>query len=66
MGRALIYTTIGLSGGFALLMFSRLVPMAFFGLLCSVTIFLALAANLLLLPVVLRWYGRLSRLGARG
>jgi predicted RND superfamily exporter protein len=66
MGRALIYTTIGLCGGFALLTLSRLIPMAFFGLLCSVTIFLALAANLLLLPVVLRWYGRrISRRGAR-
>lgn len=65
MGRALIYTTIGLSGGFALLMFGQVVPMAFFGLLCSLTISLALAANLLLLPVVLRWYGRLSRRDAR-
>jgi predicted RND superfamily exporter protein len=65
MGRALIYTSIGLSGGFALMMFGQVVPMAFFGLLCSVTISLALAANLLLLPVVLRWYGRVSRRGAR-
>jgi len=56
VGRALIYTTLSLCAGFGVMMFGSFVGMIYFGLLCMLTIIFALIADLLLLPVVLRWY----------
>ena len=56
VGRALVYTSITLASGFAVMLLSDFVGSLYFGLLCTVTIIVALAADLLLLPVVLRWY----------
>jgi len=58
VGRALVYTSLTLSVGFGVLMLGSFVGMVYFGLLCVLTIVFALAADLLLLPVVLRWYDR--------
>ncbi len=56
VGRALVFTSIVLCAGFASMLFGSFVGMMFFGLLSMITIVFALAADLLLLPVVLRWY----------
>ncbi len=56
IGRALIFTSIALAMGFSVMMLSAFVGNIHFGLLCLLTILFALAADLLLLPVVLRWH----------
>ena len=56
VGRALVYTSLVLCAGFGVMMLGSFVGMIYFGLLCMLTIVFALAADLLLLPVVLRWY----------
>jgi predicted RND superfamily exporter protein len=56
VGRALIFTSITLSFGFGVLLLAHFTGMFWFGLLCLLTIVFALAADLLLLPVVLMWY----------
>ncbi|MFQ5478422.1 MAG: RND family transporter [Candidatus Binatia bacterium] len=56
MGRALVYTSVTLSAGFGVLMTASFQPTVHFGMLCLLTIVIALLADLLLLPVVLRWY----------
>ena len=58
VGRALVYTSVTLCGGFSIMMVAHFMGMVYFGMLCSITIVIALTADLLLLPVVLRWYGR--------
>jgi len=56
VGRALIFTSLSLSAGFATLMTADFVGTYYFGLLCLLTIVFALGADLILLPVVLRWH----------
>ncbi len=56
IGRALIFTSVALSAGFGVMMLSAFVGTVNFGLLCLLTILFALAADLVLLPVVLRWW----------
>ncbi|MEE8312185.1 MAG: MMPL family transporter [Candidatus Binatia bacterium] len=56
VGRALVFTSITLCAGFGAMMAGSFVGMVYFGLLSMITIIFALAADLLLLPVVLRWY----------
>jgi predicted RND superfamily exporter protein len=56
VGRALVFTSLSLSAGFGTLMTADFVGTYYFGLLCLLTIVFALAADLILLPVVLRWY----------
>ncbi len=58
IGRALIYTSLALASGFGVMLMSQFVGSVYFGMLCLITIVFALIADLLLLPVVLRWYGR--------
>ena len=57
IGRAIIYTSLVLCGGFSVMLIAHFVGMVYFGMLCLLTILFALTADLLLLPVVLRWYG---------
>jgi predicted RND superfamily exporter protein len=59
VGRALVYTSITLCLGFGVMMVATFVGIFYFGLLCTLTVAFALIADLLLLPVVFRWYGSL-------
>jgi len=61
VGRALVYTSLTLVAGFAVMLTSSFVGTIYFGLLCMLTIVFALLADLLLLPVVLRWYSKRRR-----
>jgi predicted RND superfamily exporter protein len=56
VGRALIFTSITLVSGFGVLLVAHFNGMFWFGVLCLITIVFALAADLLLLPVVLMWH----------
>ncbi len=58
VGRALVYTSICLCAGFASMLTGSFVGTFYFGILCLLTIVFALAADLLLLPVLLLWYDR--------
>ncbi len=60
VGRALVYTSITLCLGFGVMMIATFVGIFYFGLLCTLTVAVALVADLLLLPVVFRWYGGLG------
>jgi hypothetical protein len=56
VGRACLFTTIVIAGGFWILTLSRFLPTAYFGGLVGATMLGALAADLLLLPVlIVRW-----------
>jgi uncharacterized protein len=55
VGLRMVMTSVILIGGFAAMGFSDFMPTAQFGLLSSVTILLALAADLTLLPIILTW-----------
>lgn len=57
-GKAIILTSILLLAGFLTLSFSDFKATYYVGLLISVTIFGAVLADLLLLPVVLQWFHR--------
>ena len=54
VGAALIYTTLVIVCGFALLGFSNFVPSVLFGLLSALAMLVALLTDLSLLPVMLR------------
>jgi predicted RND superfamily exporter protein len=55
VGVRMVMTSVILVGSFAAMGFSDFMPTAQFGLLSSLTILLALAADLTLLPIVLTW-----------
>ena len=50
VGKPIIFTTLTISLGFAILMFSNFKPTAVFGLMMVITMFSALVADLILLP----------------
>ena len=52
-GRAIVFTSVILTGGFWMLTFAQFLPMAYFGLIAGVTIVIALLADVLLLPAIL-------------
>jgi predicted RND superfamily exporter protein len=52
-GKAAIFATLILGGGFLLLTFSRFQTLAYFGMLCTLAVVAALLCELLLLPAVL-------------
>ena len=54
-GKAIVITTLILFFGFSILLFSAFPPTYTIGLLLSVTLLVALIADFLLLPVLLRW-----------
>jgi len=56
VGRALFYTSIALSAGFGVMLTSSFTGAVYFGMLVMITMILALAADLLVLPVMLKWY----------
>jgi predicted RND superfamily exporter protein len=56
VGRALVFSGLSLSAGFLVMLTSSFVGAIYFGLLTTLTIVIALLADLILLPVMLRWY----------
>ncbi|MFN5912055.1 MAG: MMPL family transporter, partial [Bacteroidota bacterium] len=52
-GKAMVLTTLILCAGFMLLVFSSFMGTFFMGVMMSVTLFVALVADLTLLPVLL-------------
>ena len=56
VGRPLFYTSIALCAGFGVMLTSSFTGAAYFGMLVMITMILSLAADLLVLPVMLRWY----------
>jgi predicted RND superfamily exporter protein len=56
VGRACVFTTVVIAGGFWILVLSRFLPTAYFGALIAVTMAGALAADLLLLPILILYF----------
>jgi predicted RND superfamily exporter protein len=56
VGRALFYTSVIIIAGFSVLALSNFIPSILFGLLTGLAMFMALTANLTLLPLLLRWW----------
>jgi predicted RND superfamily exporter protein len=50
VGKPIIFTTVTISGGFLILLFSQFQPTALFGLLLVITLLAALVGDLILLP----------------
>ena len=57
-GKAIILTSVILFFGFLVMLFSVHPPSVTVGLLIAVTLASAVVADLLLIPVLLRWVGR--------
>ena len=55
IGSAMYYTTLIIMVGFSVLMLSNFYPTIHFGLLIVMTMFMAIVADLLLLPVLILW-----------
>ncbi|WP_371373718.1 RND family transporter [Thalassotalea aquiviva] len=53
IGRAMYYTSITITLGFSILMFSNFIPSVYFGVLTGFSMLVALLANLSLLPLLL-------------
>jgi predicted RND superfamily exporter protein len=56
VGRALVYSGLALCAGFAVMLTASFVVAIYFGLLTMLTIVISLVADLVLLPVMLRYY----------
>jgi predicted RND superfamily exporter protein len=56
VGQACVFTTVVIAGGFSILTCSAFLPTAYFGGLVGFTMFVALAADLVLLPVLIRTF----------
>ena len=56
VGRAMYYTSLIVIAGFSILALSNFIPSILFGLLTGFAMLMALAANLTLLPLLLRWW----------
>ena len=57
IGRAMFYTSTIIMIGFSILVLSNFIPTIYFGLLTMVAMFMAIVADLLLLPVLLLLFG---------
>jgi predicted RND superfamily exporter protein len=55
-GKAIILTTLILCGGFLTLVVSDFLSTFYLGLLISLTLFFAVLADLLILPLLLLWF----------
>jgi hypothetical protein len=63
IGRAMYYTTVTITIGFSILVFSKFVPTIYFGILTALAMMTALAANFTVLPLLLerlKPYGKKS------
>jgi predicted RND superfamily exporter protein len=56
VGRALVYSGLALCAGFAVMLTASFLVAIYFGLLTMLTIVISLIADLVLLPVMLRYY----------
>ena len=54
VGQAMFYTTIVITAGFLIMVFSNFVPTMYFGILTSTAMVTALIANLVMLPILLK------------
>jgi predicted RND superfamily exporter protein len=54
VGQAMFYTTIVITAGFLIMVFSNFVPTMYFGILTSIAMVTALIANLVMLPMLLK------------
>jgi predicted RND superfamily exporter protein len=54
VGRAMFYTSVIIIAGFSILALSNFIPSILFGLLTGLAMFMALVANLTLLPLLLQ------------
>jgi predicted RND superfamily exporter protein len=60
-GKAIVVTTLLLAAGFMTFLFSRFGAIYYMGLLVSVTLLSALVVDLLLLPVILSYFGKSTK-----
>lgn len=60
IGTAMLYTSISIMIGFSVLVLSNFIPTIYFGLLTGLAMFMAIVADLLLLPVLLSIFKPLS------
>lgn len=60
-GKAMIVTSLILSGGFLMLIFSDFLGTFYIGLLISLTLFIALIAELIVTPIVVMYFYRKSK-----
>lgn len=61
IGKAMYYTTLIIALGFSILAFSNFIPTIYFGLLTGLSMVIALAANLMLLPLLIAWVKPMKR-----
>ena len=54
IGQAMFYTTLVITAGFLIMVFSNFVPTMYFGILTATAMVTALIANLLMLPMLLK------------
>ena len=53
VGQAMFYTTVVITAGFLIMVFSNFVPTVYFGILTGIAMVTALIANLLMLPILI-------------
>ena len=56
VGQAMFYTTVVITAGFLIMVFSNFVPTMYFGLLTALAMITALIANLVMLPILLKQF----------
>jgi len=54
VGQAMFYTTLVITAGFLIMVFSNFVPTMYFGVLTALAMVTALTANLIMLPILLK------------
>ena len=60
VGQAMFYTTLVITAGFLIMVFSNFVPTMYFGILTGIAMVTALIANLIMLPMLLSKFKPLS------
>mgnify|MGYP003342323977 FL=1 len=55
IGRAMYYTTVTITFGFSILIFSNFMPTIYFGILTGISMVIALLANITLLPLLIKY-----------
>jgi len=56
----MLYTTIVITAGFLIMVFSNFVPTLYFGILTGIAMVTALIANLVMLPMLVKKFKALS------
>jgi hypothetical protein len=63
VGQAMFYTTIVITAGFLIMVFSNFVPTMYFGVLTAIAMVTALLANLIMLPMLIARFKPVKNLG---